>query len=72
MSRALNVDATTTEVSAMCLKHKATISAIEALPAGGTRVVMMNADDAAVITRAFKKRVLGADVRRTPLTTRWR
>lgn len=70
MSRAINVDATEAEVSAMCTKHKCTISAIEVLPAGGTRVVMMNADDAAVITRAFKKKVLGADVRRTPLTTR--
>ena len=72
MSRALNVNATQTEVTAMCAKHKATISAIEALPAGGTRVVMMNMDDAAVIAKAFKTKVMTGVVRRTPLTTRWR
>lgn len=72
MSRAVNVNATEAEVTAMCMKHKATISAIEVLPAGGTRVVMMNGDAAAVITRAFKARLLGPDVKRTPLSTRWR
>ena len=72
MSRAINVNATHTEVSAMCAKHKATISAIESLPAGGTRVVMMNADDAATISRAFKTKILATDAARTPLTTRWR
>lgn len=72
MSRAINVNATNAEVSAMCAKHKATISAIEALPSGGTRVVMMNADDAAVIAKAFKSKILATDTKRTPLTTRWR
>jgi hypothetical protein len=72
MSRAMNVNATPAEVSAMCAKHKTTISAIEALPAGGTRVVMMNADDAAVIARAFKTKLLATDAKRTPLTARWR
>ncbi|HEU0042966.1 hypothetical protein [Sphingomonas sp.] len=72
MSRAVNVNATPAEVSAMCNKHKATISAIEALPAGGTRVVLMNADDAAVITKAYAKKLLATDAARTPLSTRWR
>lgn len=72
MSRAINVNATPAEVSAMCAKHKTTISAIEALPAGGTRVVMMNADDAAVITRAYRTKLLATDAKRTPLSTRWR
>ena len=72
MSRAINVNATGAEVTAMCAKHKATISAMETLPAGGTRVVMMNADDAATIARAFKKQILATDAQRTPLTTRWR
>lgn len=72
MSRAINVNATNAEVAAMCAKHKATISAIEALPAGGTRVVMMNADDAAVIAKAFKTKILATDTKRTPLSTRWR
>lgn len=72
MSRAINVNATQAEVSAMCAKHKAAISAIEVLPAGGTRVVLMNADDAATISRAFKTKILATDARRTPLTTRAR
>ncbi len=72
MSRAINVNATNAEVSAMCAKHKTTISAIEALPSGGTRVVMMNADDAAVISKAFKSKILATDTKRTPLSTRWR
>lgn len=72
MSRALNVNATNAEVSAMCAKHKRTISAIESLPAGGTRVVLMNADDTAVISKAFAKKLLATDTARTPLTTRWR
>ena len=72
MSRAINVNFTSAEVTAMCAKHKATISAIEPLPAGGTRVVLMNADDTAVIARAFKKNILATDVSRTPMTMRWR
>ena len=72
MSRAINVNATHAEVSAMCSKHKAAISAIEVLPAGGTRVVLMNADDTAVIARAFRTKMLRADAKRTPLSTRWR
>lgn len=72
MSRAINVNATHAEVSAMCAKHNATISAIEALPAGGMRVVLMNADDTAVIARAFAKKILAADAKRTPLSARWR
>lgn len=72
MSRAINVNATPAEVSAMCAKHKATISAIETLPAGGTRVVLMNADDTAVIAKAFNKKTLPIDAKRTPLSTRWR
>ena len=47
-SRAINVNTLRPEVEALCAKHKTTISAIEALPRGaGTRVVMMNGDDAA-------------------------
>jgi hypothetical protein len=72
MSRAINVNATNAEVSAICAKHKATISAMETLPAGGTRVVLMNADDAATIAQAFKKKILATDARRTPLSMPWR
>lgn len=72
MSRAINVNATPADVTTMCKKHKVTISAIEVLPSGGTRVVLMNADDAAVITKAYAKKLLATDTARTPLSTRWR
>lgn len=66
MSRALNVDATVAEVVALSAKHKAAISAIEPLLPRGTRVVFMNADDAAVVARAYRTRVLKGAVTRTP------
>lgn len=64
-SRALHVSVSSAEVMAMCAKHKCTISAIEALASGGTRVVMMNGDDAAVIRKAYGKKVLSGPVTRT-------
>lgn len=68
MSRAINVKATPAEVTTMCGKHSATISAIEKLPSGDTRVVLMNAHDTAVITRAFGSKVMSGTIKRTPLT----
>lgn len=65
MSRAMNVDAELTDVRAMCAKHKCGISAIEALLSGGTRVVLMNGDDAATIRRAYGRRVMTGPVTRT-------
>lgn len=66
MSRAINVEATQAEVLDMCAKHKAEISAIESLVSGGTRVVLKNGDDAAVIARAYGAKVLTGPVRRIP------
>ena len=68
-SRAINVAATRTEVEALCAKHKTIISAIEALPRGGTRVVMMNGDDAAIMRRAFGKTLIEGKVEREHWTT---
>ncbi|URW76285.1 hypothetical protein M9980_03420 [Sphingomonas donggukensis] len=65
ISRAVNIAASTDQVVAMCAKHDADISAIETLPSGGTRVVLMNAVGAAAIVRAFKSKVLAGDVPRT-------
>ncbi len=70
MSRAINVNATKSDVEALCLKHKAPISAIETLASGGTRVVFMNGDDAAAMSRVFGKKVLSGNVERTPLRLR--
>ena len=70
MSRAINVNATKSDVEALCLKHKAPISAIETLASGGTRVVFMNGDAAAATSRVFGKKVLSGNVERTPLRLR--
>jgi hypothetical protein len=48
-----------------CLDKNVTISAIEDLISGGTRVVMMNGDDAAVIRRVYKSKLLSGPVVRT-------
>lgn len=64
-SRAINVTTDRAAVEALCVKHKTTISAIETLPRGaGTRVVMMNGDDAAIMRRAFGKAVIEGKVER--------
>ncbi|MEO5865589.1 MAG: hypothetical protein ABIS14_05550 [Sphingomonas sp.] len=65
MSRAMNVNAERTEVIDMCAKHKVTISAIEPLLSGGTRVVLMNGDDAETVRRAFKSKIMTGAVKRT-------
>lgn len=72
MSRAINLSSTYSDVVAMCEKHNVAISAIEALPGGGTRVVLMNAYDTAVVARAFKSHIIEGPVQRTPLVTRYR
>jgi predicted regulator of Ras-like GTPase activity (Roadblock/LC7/MglB family) len=66
MSRAINVNATKDHVIATCAKRKVAISAIESLQSGGTRVVMNNADDTAVIAKAYGRKVITGAVARTP------
>lgn len=66
MSRALNLDAAEAHVRDMCAKHNAAISAIEPLRAGGTRVVLKNADDAAIVAKAYGSKVLTGPVLRVP------
>jgi hypothetical protein len=66
MSRALNLSATQADVIQTCTKHKAVITAIETLRSGGTRVVLSNADDAAIIGKAFGAKVITGPVSRTP------
>lgn len=69
MSRALNLDAPQEHVFDMCTKHKAGITQIESLVSGGTRVVLKNADDAAVIARAYKGKIITGTITRTPTRT---
>ena len=65
ISRAINIRAEEAQVVAVCKKHKVVISAIETLPSGGTRVVLMNSADAAKIIKAFGSKVLTGNVART-------
>ena len=65
ISRAVNVSVEQPQVVAMCKKHGAIISAIETLPSGGTRVVLMNSADAAKIIKAFGSKVMTGTVART-------
>lgn len=64
-SRAINIDADRAHVLATCRAKKASISAVEDLPSGGTRVVLMNGDDAAVVRRAYGKKVIAGPVARS-------
>jgi hypothetical protein len=65
MSRALNVDAAHDHVVATCARLKTPVSAIEPLLSGGTRVVMMNADDAALVAKSYGRKVMSGPVKRT-------
>ena len=69
MSRAININAPLTEVQDVCRKHGATVSAIEGLASGGTRVVLMNIEATETIKRAFGRKVLTGGVSRIPLRT---
>ncbi|MBD3762064.1 hypothetical protein O4H52_09845 [Sphingomonadaceae bacterium G21617-S1] len=70
MSRAINLNASVEQVTDICAKHSAGISTIEALLSGGTRVVLLNSHDAAVINRVCAKQVMSGTVKRTPLRMR--
>jgi hypothetical protein len=62
--RAINVEMARADVEASCAKNNTRISAIEVLPKGGTRVVMMNGDDAATMRRVFGKKIIEGVVQR--------
>jgi hypothetical protein len=66
MSRALNLNAPQEHVLNTCAKHSAAITHIETLVSGGTRVVLQNAESAAIIGRAYKGKVITGVVERTP------
>jgi hypothetical protein len=72
MSRAINLNVPLAEVTALCGRRKVPISAIESLLAGGTRVVLMNMDDTAIVARAFKSKIINKTARRVPVFSRHR
>ncbi len=65
-SRAMNVSIAQAEVVALCNKHAASISAIEPLHSGGTRVVLQNNEAAETMRKAFGKKIMAGTVVRTP------
>ena len=66
MSRVLLVALDEGDVVARCLAAKVSISAIERLPSGGTRLVCMSIDGAAQMRKKLKSQILrGTVVRAT-------
>ena len=64
MSRELFVSLDEAEVTKRCLAEKVGISAIEPLPAGGTRLVCMSVDGAAQMYRKLKSHLIQGNVDR--------
>ena len=58
MSRVLLVAMTEDEVTARCATEDVGISAIEALPGGGVRLVCMSADGAETMKAKLKRKML--------------
>jgi hypothetical protein len=63
MSRALNLSLTPVQVESHCRENGIAISALEALPHGGARLVCMSNYGAAQIRLKLKAHILGEDVR---------
>ena len=66
MSRAINIAATVDHVVATCARKNVGFSAIEPLHTGGTRLVMNNSVDTALIAKAYGAKVITGTVVRMP------
>jgi hypothetical protein len=64
MSRAVNLSLTMAQVDRHCREHGVAISALEALPDGGARLVCMSNYGAAQIRTKLKTHIMKEDVRR--------
>lgn len=67
MSRAINLNASQADVTALCKKHAIAISTIETLTSGGTRVVLLNPDGAERIRTLMKTKIITTPVVRSPM-----
>jgi len=67
MSRAMNLDANEAAITETCRQLSITISAIEPLLSGGTRVVCSSSDGAHSLRRKLKSKLLNGPVKRSPL-----
>lgn len=64
MSRALNLKMTEAEIVRHCKDKSIGISALEALPDGGMRLVCMSGFDAAQMRSKLKGKIIEGEVRR--------
>jgi len=64
MTRIICIDAGRAEIIAKCSAHDIPISMIETLQSGGTRVVLHNAPDAALLGMAYGDKVMTGPVTR--------
>jgi hypothetical protein len=64
MTRALNLALAEADVVARCDKAGVAISAIETLVGGGTHVVTVTSDGAAILRRALREHVIDGRVKR--------
>ena len=64
MSREIFLSMSEREVLASCTKEKVGISVIEPLPNGGIRLVCNNGDDAVMLRRKLKSKVMTGNVER--------
>jgi hypothetical protein len=74
LSRVVNLTLDEGVVMIRCLSEKVGISAIEALPGGGVRLVCKSGDGAALIRRKLKRYVMEDETQRArhrPLTGTW-
>lgn len=74
MSRVVNLSLDMGVVTIRCLSEEVGVSAIEALPSGGTRVVCMSGPGADLIRRKLKRYLIDGEVTREryrPTTGTW-
>ena len=65
MSRAININASASDIASTCDRLGITVSVLECLVSGGTRVVLNNTRDADAIAKAYKSKLLFGPVTRT-------
>jgi hypothetical protein len=70
MSRAINLNLSEADAREHCSTRSIGISAIEALPDGGVRLVCMSSEGAALLRRRLKPQLMSDTARRTANSTR--
>jgi UDP-2,3-diacylglucosamine pyrophosphatase LpxH len=70
MSRALNLNASESEVRQVCTDHSIVFTSIEKLLPRGTRVVCINGNGSAVLRRKMLGKIIDGEVRRMPRALR--